>query len=92
MAMRRIEYTSVDFPRSNTKVSPGTRWENVRWSDYIRAAITVGWGGWLDLIGLTICKLFLEGFIEHRRLDEKAHAAAVGGQSELATPARGGLG
>lgn len=48
--MPRIEYTSVDFPRSNTKVSPGTRWENFSWSDLIWAAITVGRGGWFDVI------------------------------------------
>lgn len=48
--MPRIEYTSVDFPRSNPKVSPGTRWENFGWNDLIWAAITVGRGGWFDVI------------------------------------------
>ena len=48
--MPRIEYTSVDFPRSNTKISTGTRWENFGWSDLIWAAITVGRGGWFDVV------------------------------------------
>ena len=48
--MPSIEYTSVDFPRSNTKVSSGTRCENFAWSDLIWAAITVGRRGWFDVI------------------------------------------
>lgn len=48
--MPRIEYTSADFPGSNPKVSPGTRCENFGWNDLIWAAITVGRGGWFDVI------------------------------------------
>jgi hypothetical protein len=48
--MPAIAYTSSDFPSANAKVANGTRWENFEWSDLIWAAITVGRGGWFDVI------------------------------------------
>jgi hypothetical protein len=48
--MPRIEYTAVDFLPSAAKVKNGTGRDDFAWSDLIWAAITVGRGGWFDVL------------------------------------------